>query len=307
MLSPSPRRAAFTLIELLVVIAIIAILIGLLLPAVQKVREAAARSQSVNNLKQLGLAAHGYHDTNNRLPYNGCFGPAPCTTDAVNNSGWANPNFEGSGSWITQILPFIEQDNLARTWTFPNTGAPILPLPTTYTGHLYTLKTVLCPSRGRVGFKALSTTAGSPRPGSICDYALNAKLNYPNPTDAGVLNNIRRTDRKLTLIGVTDGTSNTVFAGSKAMSTFQYNDNDATNQDESFIRGGGGGSCRFRDVIMRDVRATTGTLHQNQWGSAFSSGAPFVLCDGSVQFLTYGFTGLNDMLLPDDGRVVTLP
>jgi prepilin-type N-terminal cleavage/methylation domain-containing protein len=98
------RRPGFTLIELLVVIAIIAILIGLLLPAVQKVREAATRTQSINNLKQIGLATHNYHDVNKMLP------PAFIDWDGNDRPEWWNR----CGSSHFYILPFIEQDALAQ-------------------------------------------------------------------------------------------------------------------------------------------------------------------------------------------------
>src|SRR4051812_29848337 len=98
-----PQRSGFTLIELLVVIAIIAILIGLLLPAVQKVREAAARAKCQNNLKQIGIATHSYHDVNGVYPtYNG-IAPAGSTTLASANTRAVY------GSWAVHLLPYLEQ------------------------------------------------------------------------------------------------------------------------------------------------------------------------------------------------------
>src|SRR6266851_9791333 len=100
------KRQAFTLIELLVVIAIIGILIGLLVPAVQKVREAAARAQCQNNLKQVALAAHNYHDSYRRFP--------PANGDP--------PMFPVTSPWVVLVAPYLEQGAVANRW--PGAGYP---------------------------------------------------------------------------------------------------------------------------------------------------------------------------------------
>jgi prepilin-type N-terminal cleavage/methylation domain-containing protein len=144
------RRSGFTLIELLVVIAIIGILIALLLPAVQKVREAAARSQCTNNLKQIALGAHNYHDTYQRLMV-GCY--IPYAQDGFHDTQDITLPF--GPNWAVYLLPYIEQGNLYNTVdlkTYPGTALPanLINYPTYNTSWRAlrgaTVKTYLCPS-----------------------------------------------------------------------------------------------------------------------------------------------------------------
>jgi prepilin-type N-terminal cleavage/methylation domain-containing protein len=186
------KRRGFTLIELLVVIAIIAILIGLLLPAVQKVREAAARMKCSNQLKQMGLACHNYNDANQKLP------------PAFNSTG-AKPN----GNLFYYLLPYIEQDAMFNSTTDPvNTASnPGLPGPNQNYVRSQPVKAYLCPSASLAG--------DGYWPGrndwAIGHYGFNYMVfGYPG------VNNTAVWSRNLNVGNIADGTTNTVFFAERA-------------------------------------------------------------------------------------------
>jgi type II secretory pathway pseudopilin PulG len=212
------------LIELLVVIAIIAILIGLLLPAVQKVREAAARSQSENNLKQLALAMHMYQDTMGLLPHNGAQLYDPWYAQPWTNTP-PNPAMSMGCSWAYKLLPYIEQQNLYNNWNYTT---PI--------------KTFMDPGRGGTGLSTVpydpNNTNSIYNAGAITDYAANAMvigsaMNTDSP--GNVDPNWSQTPGSwLDLFGFTvqkipDGSSNTVLLGIKALATSSYSQRGQEN------------------------------------------------------------------------------
>jgi len=197
----------------LVVIAIIAVLIGLLLPAVQKVREAAARMSCQNNLKQIGLALHNYHDTNSVLPPGDFCSKNPITRTYYNGHTWA-----------ALILPYIEQGNIYNqiNWNSPGycyimSGVPD---PNFYAVS-NVIKTYLCPSSNVSPTYNLTGTPNDGSSGSLTQSGFNnlATLEYVGISGSDRQNQIRSTlgtfyrDSKVKITDITDGTSNTMVIG----------------------------------------------------------------------------------------------
>jgi prepilin-type N-terminal cleavage/methylation domain-containing protein/prepilin-type processing-associated H-X9-DG protein len=215
-------RAGFTLIELLVVIAIIAILIGLLLPAVQKVREAASRTKCANNLHQLVLAFHNYHDTTGRLPPGS---KGPMTANDNFPVGWRDPVYGkglpwGHFSWAALVLPYVEQGNLYATIDFTvnayaeaiwedihGTGNPVNRGPagsvTNQPAATNMPKVFACPSAQRGSTDAPPYTRQK-------DYGVNGgtQVCCPERSAAGQTG-VFWVNSALKLVDITDGTSST--------------------------------------------------------------------------------------------------
>jgi prepilin-type N-terminal cleavage/methylation domain-containing protein/prepilin-type processing-associated H-X9-DG protein len=321
-----PVRSGFTLIELLVVIAIIAILIALLVPAVQKVREAAARAQCQNNLKQIGLAVHNYHDSTKQLP------PSYVRQD------WA--------TWAVFILPYLEQDNIYKLWDVqlryydqPNKGNASLD-PTPRNVPVY-----FCPSRrGVEGFSVdnggtdkdvpSAFTGMAHRPGGLSDYAAshgtdvatlegngalsiglpmsavqpggapwtNLASMFSSPLGTRITSWVSQTK----FASITDGTSNTLLIGEKyvrpAMRWGKNEDRSVYNgQFARVFRRAAGAPTKVTTppaapfplvTDLKDAWIGTTPIRETfqRFGSWHSGVCQFVFCDGSVRTVNTSVT-----------------
>lgn len=306
--SPPRRTRGFTLIELLVVIAIIAILIALLLPAVQQAREAARRSQCKNNLKQIGLAMHNYHDVHNTFPP-GYITKTPCNSAAV----WSACNVGEVGlyGWGAFILPMIDQ---APLYTLLNVGNVYLEQnlanATTRAALQQPLPVFSCPSDPGPSlndFVAASNRYNFRVTDGSNTYSI-AKSNYvmvanawdsttPHvyPIQYGPAHGIGFANSKIGFRDITDGSSNTLLVGERA---FVYKSSNkvgggnaigfsASNNVQDSSYGQKGNSMSVVGITYNGINAISGGEHDVRgFSSNHVGGAHFVMGDGAVRFIS---------------------
>jgi len=298
------RRVAFTLIELLVVIAIIAILIGLLLPAVQKIREAANRMSCSNKLKQLALACHNYHDTNGTLPRNG---NANGLTDSHGTNGTGCCGVGAPRwSWIARILPYVEQDNQATKGNVPinrlnqNTAtreviASILALLTCPSDTTNPRQRTNSADLGGtlVGVTSYKGVSGSNWGRDFFPTERDFSTPYRNLGANGSFNGLENGDgifwradlRKsnLTIANIIDGTSNTYMIGEDLPEFIAWNAWAYPN--------GAIGTCAIPPNTGITIPPLGAAAGYGDWPRRYSfrsrhaGGVQFAMADGSVRFV----------------------
>ncbi|HYT92705.1 MAG TPA: DUF1559 domain-containing protein [Gemmataceae bacterium] len=317
-----PNRPAFTLIELLVVIAIIAVLIGLLVPAVQQVRESANRIQCGNNLKQLALACHTYHDTHRFLP------PARIARDAY-------------ATWPVLIMPYIEQNTVYKLWDItqgyssqsPAAQQALIPL-------------FFCPSR-RAPMISPASQNGGPNggfAGACGDYGccagngpnrntylangamINGKvldpagpgpqtgtngIDQPNANPPVLpLVPIRRFTSYTRLLNLTDGTSTTILLGEKHVRLNHFG--ESGDGDQAYYSGTSYDSAQRvagpNFPIARSPTDNNGN-HRDMFGGPHPGICLFAFADGSIHALAVGIdvTNLGRLAVRNDGQPITVP
>jgi prepilin-type N-terminal cleavage/methylation domain-containing protein len=285
----APRRPGFTLVELLVVIAIIGVLLGLLLPAVQKVRAAVARVQCQNNLKQIGLAFHMHHDEQGFFPTGGWDWTVP--PNYVN--GQPAVGQQQQAGWGFQILPYVEGTNAWKG------GGATTDLDRDLVAIGTPNRVFFCPARRgpmTVSFSDPEYMNGYPVTCALCDYAAS------NHEGTGVV----QIGYPTRIQDITDGTSNTLLVGDKRLNRGRLGqvqkDDDTgytTGWDEDTIR-------RSDKPPQPDYSAPAGD-GEKLFGSSHTGVFNMGLADGSVRGLSYGINPqtFENLGNKSDGQVVT--